>query len=86
MLDYFLFYILLCLEGAYAPNAPLPSGLNVSVSQTLNKHLDTQRPVATAADCVAIDHFRESQSEHGGLPGLLLAYPCQANYSKAALL
>jgi len=45
MLDYFLFYILLCLEGAYAPNAPLPSGLNVSVSQTLNKHLDTQRPV-----------------------------------------
>jgi len=31
----------------------------------IDKYLDTQRPIATAADHVATDHFQKSQSQDG---------------------
>ena len=49
----------------------------VTVSLCIDKYLDTRRPIATAADRVAIEHFEKSQSQDGGLPELLLAYSCQ---------
>jgi len=49
-------------------------------------YLDTRRPIATAADIVATDHFQKSQSQDGGLSELLLACSCVTNHSEAALL
>ena len=52
----------------------------------VDKYLDRRRPVATAADRVAIDHFQKSQSQDGGLSKLLLAYSHLNNHSEAGLV
>ena len=51
-----------------------------------DKHPDTRRPVATAADRVAANHCQKLQSQDGRLPELLLAYSCLTNHSEAASL
>jgi len=52
----------------------------------IDKYLDTQWPIATAADRVTTDHFQNSQSQDGGLPELLLTDSCLTTHSEAASL
>jgi len=60
--------------------------LQCTQRERIDKYLDTRRPIATAADRVATDHFQKLQSQDGGLPKLLLAYSCLTNHSEAPLL
>jgi len=46
---------------------------------------DTQRPIATAADHVTIDHFQKLHSQDGGLPELSFL-PNQIAFSVSTLL
>jgi len=44
-------------------------------SHRIDRYLDTRHPIATAANCVATDHFQKSQSQDGILLKLLLSIP-----------